>query len=203
MWTSTTQVMAGVLFFKADPAHAGIQRIIDAIELLAGSPLARGRTSIARTRPHEPLHHRVQSTAIDLAIRVARNVRDVDEPYGNIPLREPVAAVLLQRLLVLPAVRHDKRPDFINAEPNRYTERRRRRAARSTWQASERTWAATGLHNEGHGRPWPGHPRLACRHKAGHDSVGGLHSSWAAWPAMMAQSWVPVLRGDEQRSGAT
>jgi len=58
--------MAGVLFFKADPAHAGIQRIIDAIELLAGSPLARGRTSIARTRPHEPLHHRVQSTAIDL-----------------------------------------------------------------------------------------------------------------------------------------
>src|SRR4029453_4825804 len=138
MWTSTTQVMAGVLFFKADPAHAGIQRIIDAIELLAGSPLARGRTSIARTRPHEPLHHRVQSTAIDLAIRVARNVRDVDEPYGNIPLREPVAAVLLQRLLVLPAVRHDKRPDFINAEPNRYTERRRRRAARSTWQASER-----------------------------------------------------------------
>jgi hypothetical protein len=100
--------------------------------------------------------------------------------------------VLLQRLLVLPAVRHDKCPDFINAEPIRHTERRRRRAARSTWQASERTWAATGLHNEGHGRPWPGHPRLACRHKAGHDSVGGLHSSWAAWPAMMTQSWVPA-----------
>jgi hypothetical protein len=29
-------------------------------------------------------------------------------------------------------------------------------------------------------------------HKAGHDSVGGLHSSWAAWPAMVAQSWVPA-----------
>ncbi len=161
MWTSTTQVMAGVLFFKADPAHAGIQRIIDAIELLAGSPLARGRTSIARTRPHEPLHYRVQSTAIDLAIRVARNVRDVDEPYGNIPLREPIAAVLLQRLLVLPAVRHDKRPDFINAEPNRYTERRRRRAARSTWQASERTWAGEGCTMK---RSWPAlaRPSTSC-----------------------------------------
>jgi hypothetical protein len=89
MWTSTTQVMAGVLFFKADPAHAGIQRIIDAIELCLQGPRLRGdeRQSLAPdlTSPctivaqrYVPV--RVQSTAIDLAIRVARNVRDLDEP---------------------------------------------------------------------------------------------------------------------------
>ena len=163
MWTSTTQVMAGVLFFKADPAHAGIQRIIDAIELLAGSPLARGRTSIARTRPHEPLHYRVQSTAIDLAIRVARNVRDVDEPYGNIPLREPIAAVLLQRLSFC-------RPfGTISGQTSSMPSRIATLSAADDAQREARgkqangLGRATGLHNEkGHGWPWPGHPRLAC-----------------------------------------
>jgi hypothetical protein len=74
------------------------------------------------TRCREAFHHRVQSTAIDLAIRVARNVRNVDEPYGNMCLLEPLATVLLQSLLVEPAVRDDNRPDLVNAVPVRHAE---------------------------------------------------------------------------------
>src|SRR5215475_3650032 len=133
MWTSTTQVSTEAAFFKAvakirpfppkresskpddnlglrfAPSRSALQRTHPPRLAQRAKTGSRGRTSIARARPHEPLHYPVHSTAIDLAIRVARNVRDVDEPYGNMRLREPLAAMLVQRLLVQPSVRHDKR----------------------------------------------------------------------------------------------
>src|SRR5262245_47145377 len=106
MRTSTTQVSTEVPFFKA---AAKIRTV----------------AALSGTRCRKPLHHRVQSIAVDLAIRVARNVRHIDEPYGNKRLRELLAAMLLQGLLVQPAVRHDECPDLVDAEPIRHAERRR------------------------------------------------------------------------------
>src|SRR5262245_32005771 len=137
---STTQVITEVPFFKATrgqkpflSGHSGARASERTRNPEANAGHAPGFRVPAFGRPRndgeqselccETLHHCVQSTAVDLAIRVARNVRDIDEPYGNMRLREPLAAVLLQGLLVQSAVRHDECPDLLDAEPIRHAER--------------------------------------------------------------------------------
>jgi hypothetical protein len=69
--------------------------------------------------------------------------------------------VLLQRLLVLPAVRHAQTSSMPSRIATLSAADDAQREARG--KQANGLGRATGLHNEkGHGRPWPGHPRLAC-----------------------------------------